>query len=336
MSLLDVRSGASYLRRTSIYVDSIDRDLDKSKDNFTFTFSLQQEVRNVCGIELVQYQIPKLLTPTFRGKRDFFSVAAGNPLVLDREAASTNTEVDVRFTGVGGAGSLDFTFSFDPAWYSSSRARPLSGTSLNYADIQEAFKQTIAEYWAAAAAEAGSAISPANYDLVFNDYYFERLSVALQRKSDSEYGTVVFLNGTGTNAGQSSATVLGFRDGVDSVPDPTTGAAVADGMVNSFPFPYVELFVREFDEHSPFARIYTQDETVEGSIRPPGGALPPMRFLKRPIRQLKELSIRLRLPKGTKPSPAADVPVQLTFEVLTVDGTGSEELPGWLTTSLEF
>jgi hypothetical protein len=316
------KGGQIRLKRTYLFVDSDARDPERSKNNFTFSFTLPKQVRNLCSLELVQYQVPMLTTPTFRGKRDFFRAVSSAPTVggLDPDASVLNTEVDVLFTeAAGGAGeTLPFSFSFDPALFSDNMARPMSGALVTQEIVHHSFKNTIQESWAAAATAAGSAINPTDYTLVFSPEAYDRLSVALQRDSDSAYGEVRFLFASGTNVGNDAANVLGFVSGADTTPDPVTGAAVADAHINPHPFGYLDITVREVPELKPLARVYTHDATLTGSFLPTEFPSAP-RLLNRPVRTLDRVSVEVRLPTGDVPSLAADVPIQLTFEALTIE-----------------
>lgn len=120
------------------------------------------------------------------------------------------------------------------------------------------------------------------------------------------YGTTEceLLFGTGPNKERSAARTLGF-DPIDYAFFPVVILGTLF-QFRSSPFPalinkfrYLDVFLDEVPEFQPFQRIYLPTiDSYSTSLPENAGRV---RFLRQPIRNLKELTIRLRLPKGLKP-----------------------------------
>lgn len=112
------------------------------------------------------------------------------------------------------------------------------------------------------------------------------------------------LFGTGANKEKSAALTLGF-DPIDYLFSPLTilgtlfqvQTSPYGALINKFR--YLDVFLDEVPEFQPFQRIYLPTITSYSTSLPENAGR--VRFLRQPIRTLRELTIRLRLPKGVKP-----------------------------------
>jgi hypothetical protein len=164
------------------------------------------------------------------------------------------------------------------------------------------------------------------------------------------YGTIQFLYGTGKNREKQTSGVFGFKYGEDTPVLAANNFGIkADFMSNTFPYRYIDIETRETDEYNPLARVYlTEEDPIRlGGITEPGqdpldfitdDYINPFdiphncRILRNPIKDLRELQIRLVLRNGAKVAEVANIGMDFTFEVYSVQQ--APKVPCWVNQKL--
>jgi hypothetical protein len=287
------------LKRTRVFVDS-QRRAAESRDEFDISFVLPEPIEDVRAIELVDFNVPRDISPTF---------------VASEPGLPGNNLLDVRLVRKLDGSTLDFTVTLEPnAHYATHAAMVLDvvtqinaamdaqghgyfntaggvlvGGAVDAARIVEGAEQALTRFWAA---EAG--------DLTKID--------------------LTFRFGSGPSRGFAPERVLGFDEGADTVvpTDNFFGTGVfyerrgykAAALV---PYRFVDVFVAEAGP-LPLARISLNDPSYTRDPRQISRPRP----LTTPVRVLRAMTIRLRLEDGRRPvARTAHDGWDLVFDVLS-------------------
>jgi hypothetical protein len=321
MALANV-TGPRYVRRTRLFADSSNRLPVESDDNFQFAFAVETEVQNVVALELVDFQLPRMLAPTFLDQTDYYYFLKTGEARASSEGA--NSVIDVVFTSESGADTLSLTSDLARPLRAGTEVIPTAGTVLDEIRVAQYLEYDLYKRLALA---AHPVLNNANYLIQANASRVSTLLVTLEnRASPGSFASVRFLFGTGPNRLRQASEVLGFRPYMDTEPATNNGAE-APFSVNPYPWRYLDVDLAEAAELRPFARVYMQDEVFPGNSTPSGFPRAP-RLLKRPVRSLKRLRFRLRLAGGRRPAFASDVPMQLTVDALSLEKVPL--LPAWV------
>ena len=296
----------TYLKRVRIAVNSELRDSINSRDQFDFIFPLSSVFENIASIELVDYNISGSHQRTFR------------------DVAPVNNTISVTLGTVSGP-VLNFDVTLTPQTQSTPYTQAQLAAQLTI-DLNTAMDATGDAYYNTAVFEwVVTTLATTNAKGVANALNFAVVDTH----------TVVEVGAT-FNFGQppigGAAVVLGF-------PDENTSAFTVGATVYNYPVPsfaptlivdrYIDVFVGEFIEHSPVARVFITNDTDfkrnKWSVQAP-------RLLTDPIRRLDKLSVRLTLPGGRKPLRYIKGGIDLIFELLIVSNEAT--LPPWLIQTL--
>ena len=319
MSFITPR-GPNYLKRERIFVDSQLRDIDSSRSSFDIVFRLPKRLHNIQAIELVDYNIPTDISPTF---------------IAAQQGLRGNNFLDVRLVNTDGQGSIEFPVELE--------------TDRRYTTLTE-----LADDLASQMDDAMDAQSHAYFNT--GNMTFVNVSTdASEAKVDSyswvvegEYGQLrfrvddadtltYFLFGSGPNKEDSASTVLGFdrRDTVIHGDNSTFNGFLMDTGPQSYhfatirPFRYIDVFIDRMQESlrgAPLARIPC---TNNAYIKQTTNAKQP-RILTTAIPRADEFRITLKLEGGYSPVAATGTDGwDLVLDVITVQE--DVEVPDWLT-----
>jgi hypothetical protein len=286
-----------HVRRERVFVDSQQRDRDLSRDEFDIVFRLPRRLQNVQAVEVVDYNVPSDIAPTF------FADAPGLP---------GNNMLDVEMERVSTGDTLAFTVELDTEVFYATYGDMVEGVRAQIEaamDVQgDAFFATGNDLLVKAEANVAEVLDGAEQGLT--NFYLQHDVAA---PATPEEARLRFLFGTGPNRGRSPARVLGFDEGADTVVvGPATvffGTAVQSEtrgykIAALRPSRYVDVFLKEAQpglrQGAPLARLPLADASF---LRVPRRVDRP-RLLLDPIRALDRLSLRLRLEGGRPPAPA--------------------------------
>lgn len=280
-------------------MDPDERDMSRSESQFSFLYPLKDEYEKVVACELVDYSVRKRLQRTFVEATDG---KTGNNLVdIHMEDVATGLQV------------LDFTLVIPPETFTS----PI--------DILTSYLNTQMDAQAHPYHNTGNGVVWSVTTLATTNANGIDGALNFNVELASTPGTIAvsFLFGSGANAANSAAVVLGFEPGVDT--PLTTDGPVPSYVTTPTPFRYLNVTIREFDEHKPLATIFLTDTedyslTREGMHRP--------RLLTAPTRDLYELRVDLTLPDGRYPTPEQCGAVDLVFDLLLLAPESS--VPAWV------
>lgn len=325
MSFISV-PGPHYIKRTLIYVNSDNRDPIRSTNNFDFSFNLKEEIQEVFSLELVNYSIPRITTPTLLGEVDIFSVYRTGALVLVPQ--NSNMRYDLLIEDELRAASVLIEGSMDPAFFLGGLALiPTSGLPLDYDSFLLLFLFDLDARFSLAI--AGTFFDP-DYQFGVNIDNNYRLTLFLVNTAaiPTTYGFISVLFGTGPNRDNQMSIPLGFQPNVDQEPDQTTAEnlLVAPYSLNMTQFVYLDIDLAQASEVSPWARIYTADENLEYSS--PLTTCHRSRMLKTPVRNLKFLDFRIRAQAGRLLSEVSNTGIDMTVEALSISQVPS--VPTWV------
>ncbi len=299
-------SKETYLKRVRVAVDS---ELRASGSQFDFTFELPSTYEHVASIELVDYNVSHSHQRTFRD-----TAPANNCVTVHLESTSGPPE------------ELTFKVTF------SSQTRDTAPTTAEFAS------QLTSEFNAAMNAQSHSYFNIAG-DVVWT--ITEQVTTNVMGVCnaldfliyDNNNGIPVaatFL--FGSVPADSAAMVLGFTDADTSV-------FTIGGTTYYYPVPsfiptlvvdrYMDVFIGQFPELHPVARIFLTDDTNYTSSLL---AIRDVRLLTTPVPRLEKLSIRLRLANNRIPLSYIAKGVDLVFELLLV--SSETQLPSWVNQQL--
>lgn len=310
-----------YIKRTKVF----SRFRSNNNQIITYDAELKNEVQNVIGVELKAYRINPYMAPTFVGKYPD-PVVAKEP--SDKVATRGNHLLDIRITHPSGSPVLNLTVDIDFFFGEVSlTGRPLTDTNdfvslLTGSILIEVFQDpTYASTWAnflPSVVVANSTTGEYTFNNMFQLTFRDTIA-------PFDYATVELLFGSGPNASESMARVLGFVEGVDTTPDPVTKGAYGDFPVNLTPFRYFDVSIREIPEFKPHSRIFLP----LGRFSQPSNPNPrDPRILERPLRRLETFTISIRLERGVFVGWAGDQEHELEFEILSIEP--SIDIPGWV------
>lgn len=315
MALLQVNRDA-YVRREFVYVDSTQR-LNTSKDEFDVNIELTNgAVRDVQAVEVVDYNIPRSIAPTF---------------VEETATSAGNNIIDVLMVRVSTSASLQFVVTIPPnSTYTSATTLATDLTALiNTAmDAQgdPFFNTANLVQWTVTALLYEPTVSPTagTFSAVITENTVE----------GTIYGYWLFR--TGPNARNNPGRVLGFDPTQDTTINPfstvlnSVYAPRGIRFADLRPFHYVDVFVDQAEAglgaRLPVARIFLTDEddAWRRTDTLPTGA----RLLAPPIRYAEQIRVYLLLQGGVKPVTTAKHGWDLTLELSLVSQEGS--VPSWM------
>lgn len=136
----------------------------------------------------------------------------------------------------------------------------------------------------------------------------------------------VLLFGTGANLESSAGAVLGFDQADFTMTDVTIDGslfkqAISPREINVSRFSYLDIFIDQVPNFSPFTRIYIPEASGDSVANP--NLASRSRWLVQPIRDMPRLTFRFRLREGEK--PLANLPVYFTLRVFRLSYT--HEIP---------
>lgn len=320
MPLEDLSTGY-YLNRKRIFIDTDFRE-SNSESIYNGTYSLGDFIEKVQSIELVGFNIPKAILPTFIEEKT-------HP---DGTKQQGNNIVDIRLRDVPFTRELVFSVELPVGRFT---------TAQQLADIIPTF------YEAAMDAQGDAFFNTANnvgFTAVVDQTQFagELILVRSNQLGNNLAISMEYLFETGVNRENSAWKVLGFQEGQD-----TGGTNVNIGFTLNDPYPdrqtlltpftYVDVFVREFPELSPVARIFLTDEydaleedltLKEETFTSHNKLLAPRLLSSQPLRHLDELQVNLRFQDNMRPLDEFEQGMDLIFDLIIL--SPEQEIPCWV------
>lgn len=303
-----------YIKRERVFVDPEGRDRTRSKSQSSFVFPLNNLYEEVQGIELVEFNVTGSILRTFYATEGSHMGNNKVDIYMEDTATGTNT--------------LSFTLEMPSATYDTTAELAAAlQTQLNaQMDAQgDAFHNTSNDVeWTVTVSATENVLGATNV-LIFT---VEDNSVADSIEAN-------FLFGTGANKREAAWKVLGFSEGVDTAVF-SLGGTNYYSPVPAFsptlrPFRYVDVFVDQFPELRPVARLFI---TGEGSYVRERVVQKGTRLLDTPVKNIQNMNIRLTL-ANERPIPSViQHGVDLVFDIFVV--SQEQKVPGWLQQSFEF
>ena len=327
MSFVEV-PGPHYIKRTLVFVNSNNSDPVRSTSNYDFSFNLVEEIQEVFSIELVNFTIPRTMTPTFLGKIDQFALWKTGVIVYVPQ--NSNMLYDLRIENETRTSSLLVSGGLDPGFLFLGLGTVVwSGFPLDQLVMTLAFLFDLSVRFQLAVFGdpvfgTGSWGIGAGFDQNF------QLFMGLENSAPipPTYGYVSALFRTGPNKDNQISIPLGFTPDVDQINDGSEdrNALWAPYMLNPTPFTYVDVFLAQAAENEPWARIYTVDEVTKHST--PKTVPYRSRMLKTPVRNLKFLDFTIRTRGGRVLTEVSNTGMDMTVEVLSIAQV--PKVPDWV------
>lgn len=312
-----------YINRIRIFIDSDDKDAEQSESNWDGVYHLGAQYTNIQSIELVSYNIPRSIMPTFV---ETYTNTNGNTV-------RGNNKLDIRLADVPETRSLTFTVTFAPGRYLNISALTDEIPTL-FGDAMDAAGDAFFNTGAGIAFVVFSATSSTNADA-------PQFKVQVENGGDPTLVSMEYLFGTGTNADQSPWKVFGFPEGQDNggyqelndggglyaptiLYDPTPSAPAS-----VTPYRYIDVYIKEMPELTPVARIFMADaQTNEGNFTTNQLINNKPRLLQDfPVRKLDTLTIRLEFEDGIMPTVEFEDGYDLIFDMLVL--VPEQNIPRW-------
>ena len=289
----------------------------------------KKNCNNVFSIELVQYDVPYAITPTWLGTYDYYEMLALGR--VNKRNTSSNMDADIRITDETGAHTITFRTTMDPALFFGTLLFPASGSSSDtpFSD----FLLIAQEYFAQ---QTHPVLNSTNYEIVYPSFPITDLDEANNIRTmyceklaaPGTYAPLELLFGTGAHRGSQASRPLGFVPGVDTIPDIQYNyGAHPSFSSNPRPFRYINIYLEEPPEFQPFARVYTTDETKSNYVNhcdQPRRS----RILKQPIKNMKRLRFKIRGENDIELSFIAEIGLLFTVEVLSIAQV--PKVPAWV------
>ena len=118
-------AGPHYIKRTLVYVDSADALAAESPSDYDFSVPLEEEIQQVFAIELVQFDVPRIISATWIGQYDLAETLRTG--IVAPRGNFSNMITDIRITDETGVNSVVFQGNLDPAEIGSGETFPYSG-----------------------------------------------------------------------------------------------------------------------------------------------------------------------------------------------------------------
>lgn len=318
-------SGPKYIKRTRVFVNSNERIANESKDGWTFAYGLPEELRNVCSVELVQYNVPRDAGPTFKGTYSFEQLQYGDPTKRGLDS-NTTTPWFVSYPDEAGQPSFYITGDLDPAISFSGSA--IIAPQSNYiipADLL--FSVVAADYSVRAFISGLIPVLPDPYNYILDDYpgQEDKTSFSLETNTIPIRYANVELQYKSRGYRNITAIPMGFNPNRDAVM--VNNVLTADYTKVERPYRYLDIFVDEASELLPVARVPVVNEIDSFATSPDPASKP--RILLNPIPRLEKMHIRIRLADNVLPPLIADTGSDLIFDVYSISEI--QQVPDWIT-----
>lgn len=321
-----------YLKRTRIFVDSTEKNAERSRTAFDYTFDVAEAIQNVVSIELSEWNISSDLAVSATGRYNTALPNTGNDTT--RSIIPGASTFDIELENETNTEKLVIPCNLEIL----SDDNALTGFIFNgEASLLTALDEAFAS---GLALNGNTTFSAANTTGEFNVDSSGRLFFVAYRT-----GTLVPLRSrilfkTGPTSADQASDLMGFEPNVDTprIASTSTTAGIGSGFnyvtVGSFyyniqPYRYINVYVDEMQQNfEPVARIYLNRLETPENIRP-FNKDHNARLLQEPIRRLDRLSIRLTYDNDDKRIPEMlDTGHQLTFDVLSI--AQETEIPEWV------
>lgn len=286
-----------YLNRKRVFIDTDFRNLEQSTSEYDCVFNLDTQYEKVQSIELVAFQVPKFIVPTFAQQKTHENGTQG----------AGNNMLDIRLRDVPFTRELVFSVEFPESYFTTTQelANMIPGIIEAAMDAEgDAFFNT----------GAGVNITTSIETL----YQGQMLRILSDIGGDQTLISMEFLFGSGANKDTSAWKVLGFMEGVDvgGQSITTTFGATNDPFPTRVPllkpFRYLDIFIDEFDELSPIARVYLTDKytSVDQLFAPTNNPtdheshnklLAPRLLSSQPLRYIQTFNMRIRFEDNIRP-----------------------------------
>lgn len=287
-----------YTRVTRVYVESDEREQNIGPNNpAKYRFKLNKAIRDVFAMEIVGWQFPDDITPSF----------LPNPLNTNVDG---DDKVDFSLFNVGLGVEAIFSITLPPfSFFYQSATNPNRSFVDKLVQLMNDAIFTDPNYG------AGSVKFFAKSDS------FERTFIEIRSNAPfatTDEVTLTFLFGTGPNAQNSAAIQMGFLANTDSNPSASQGILVPLQVLESpfnsdlIPRPYVDVYIAQQADaglststvtENFVRRIYTSSTPFQESFSTEVGIGPDKltRMMPNDTRRIEHLDISLLMSDGTPP-----------------------------------
>lgn len=318
-----------YINRRRVFIDADERDLAKSRSIWNAHYSLDEYYSKIQSIELVSYNIPRYIMPTFVNSR---ITALGENVV-------GNNKLDIRLADVPETVSLTFTVTFSPGLYASVS---------DLTSVLPTLIETQMDAEGDANFNTGVGVNFTVYTLPSSTYASDRVQVISDISGDHTAISMEYLFGSGDNTDDSAWNVFGFKKGVDNggYRQVVAGNAsmtaielfdpVPDSEFTVSPYRYIDVYIDEAPELSPVARIFMTDEKTTSANYTTNQLVDNKTRLLNdlPIRKLSTITVRLEFEGKIIPTEEFECGYDLVFDFLVL--SPEQDTPKWTKQQLTY
>lgn len=317
-----------YLNRKRLFIDADQRDTGLSESIWNGTYILNDFYTKIQSIELVSYNIPRFIMPTFV---ETSTDSNGNVI-------QGNNKLDIRLADVPETQSLTFTVTFPPGRYES-----IDDLKAIIPDLFESTMDAQGDPFF----NTGAGVSFTTPVPGFTTAA-QSMEIVSEIGGNNELITMEFLFGSGTNSDQSVWNVFGFLHDQDNggyqLVNPGNALVapfilydpVPDSAATITPYRYVDIYIDEAPELSPVARVFMTDEkTSNGNYTTNDWIQNKPRLLKDlPIRKMNTITIRLVFENNIVPVEEFQCGYDLIFDLVLL--VPEQTIPCWTKQQLTY
>lgn len=308
-----------YLNRKRVFIDSDDKIVELSRTAYDTVYDLGELYEKVQSIELVNYNIPRSIVPTFVAER----------FTDDGLLVNGNNKLDILMT--------DFPVTISLQWTCTLAQSRFTDVTELAAYLQEALNDqmnALGDPFFNISNNVDWTVT-ANNNSGSSQFVGFNLEFRARQNGDETLITSEFLFGSGPNKDNAPWNVLGFEPGVDNggYQDLTNGILTAviydpvpDRIATVTPYRYVDVLIEEAPELAPVARIFMTDRLNRYTTN--RRVINRTRLLSaNPIRKISTMRVKLVFEGGIVPPDEWDTGYDLTFDFVIL--SPEQTIPCW-------
>ena len=320
-----------YLNRKRVFIDTDLRNPDLSVSPYNCVFNLDTQYEKVQSIELVGYNIPRFILPTFVQAKTH----------EDGTTSAGNNILDVRLRDVPFTRELVFPVEFPESYFrtSAEMTAMIPGLFEAAMDAQgDAFFNTGAGVGFTATVDTTQGRE--GTILVISDISGDETVISME-----------YLFATGDNKENSAWKVMGFIENQD-----VGGTTLAIPTAFNDPYPsrppllvpfrFLDIFIDEFDELNPIARVYLTDRytIIEETYFDTGNHLDhssynrlqaPRLLSSEPLRKIDTFNMTIRFEDNIRPfEEFRHLGMDFIFDMIVL--SPEQEIPCWVEQRLTY
>lgn len=318
-----------YLNRRRVFIDADERDTEQSRSIWDASYILDRYYSKIQAIELVSYNIPRYIMPTFVNSR----------VTTDGKTVVGNNKLDIRLADVPETRSLTFTVTFPPGRYDSVS---------DFTSVLPTLIETAMDAEGDAFFNTGAGVNFTVFTLPSSFYASDRVQVVSDISGDHTAISMEYLFGTGTNKDSSAWNVFGFKKGTNNGGLRTVVAGnslmtpitlydpVPDSEFTVAPYRYIDVYIQEAPELNPVARIFMTDEKTTSANYTTNQLVQnrPRLLTDLPLRKLQNINVRLEFEGGILPTEEFECGYDLIFDFLVL--SPEQDRPKWTNQQLTY